>query len=113
MKGAFVWEVVPCLCLFFLIATVRVYSFPDALKAKDAASGWKAPRLLSHPSRDRHLHPSREKAYTIQSSLWEQTQARAAQEGRLRTKVCLLRESEREDSGVATNVDSGIASSST
>ena len=96
MKGVSAWEVVSCLCLFFLIVPVRVYSFPDALKAKDAASGWKAPRLLSHPSRDRHLHPSREKAYTIQSSLWEQTQARAAQEGRLRTKVCLLTERERE-----------------
>lgn len=94
MKGVSVWDVALCLCLVFLIAPVHVYSFPDALKPKDAASGWKSPHLLSHPRRDRHLHPSREKAYSIQISSWEQTRARAAQEGRLRTKVCLQRERE-------------------
>lgn len=64
-----------------LVAPVYSYRLSDALKLK---TDRETPRFSTqHGS---HLRPSRARAEKLQTSLWQQTKAMAAEEGRLRSK---------------------------
>jgi hypothetical protein len=78
MRGFRLRDVVLFLCVVVVIAPGNCYRYrlSDALKLKSVSAQY-----------GQHLHPSRERAEKLQASLWQQTKAVAAEEGRLRGKV--------------------------
>lgn len=71
--------------LMLLIAPVYSYRLSDVWRSQARSADSSASRISSHYGQ--HLHPSLERAQSLQASLWQETQARAAQEGRFRNKV--------------------------
>ncbi|XP_024383999.1 polygalacturonase QRT3 [Physcomitrium patens] len=83
MRSLGLRNVVLFVCLLFLIAPGYSYRLSDALKSNLRVGDR---NILRFSAQHGHLNPSRERAQLLQTSLWQQTKAMSAEEGRLRDK---------------------------